>query len=107
VGRSFEGAPLPRRIDRAEEEEVILDDRRAAFDAGVVVSRAERLNAAVGRLELRPVALDLRRACVSEQRSPDLVRAALGDGVADAAGRLAELGLIAAGLDLHFLDEVE
>ena len=43
----------------------------------------------------------------SRTRARELVGAALGDDVDDAAGRLAELRLVAAGLDLHFLDEVE
>ena len=46
------------------------------------------------------------RLRVAEHRSPQLVRAALGDDVDDAAGGLAELGLVAARLHLNFLDEV-
>ena len=53
------------------------------------------------------VALEAVRPEVAEQAAAQLVRAALGDDVDDAAGRLAELGLVAAGLHLHFLDEVE
>src|SRR6185436_1174735 len=52
-------------------------------------------------------ALEAARLRVAEEGSVQIVRAALGDDVHDAAGRLAELRLVAAGLDLDLLDEVE
>ena len=46
------------------------------------------------------------RLRVGERRSAELVGSTLGDDVHDATCGLAELGLIATGLDLDFLDEV-
>src|SRR5438445_164772 len=79
----------------------------AVFGPAVVVARAEGLDAPVDRLILRPVAFDLLRPSVHERRSAQVVRSALRHDVDDAAGGLAELGLVAAGLDLDFIDEVE
>jgi Na+/alanine symporter len=77
----------------------------AAFGIGNMV--LDRLYRAVDRLELREVALQLLRPRVAEDRAGVPVRAALGDDVQHAADRLAELGRIAAGLDLGFPYEVE
>src|SRR5205823_7387743 len=70
-------------------------------------ARPKRLHAAVDGLILRPGAFGLIGPAVGEERSADVVRSALGHDVDDAAGGLAELGFVAAGLDLDFLDEVE
>src|SRR5947207_15795366 len=90
---------LPLRIDRAEKKHAVPHNRSAAFDTRVVQLCVERLDRAVVRLILRPRALCSLRPCVSEYRAPKVVRAALRDHVHDAAGGLAELGLVTARLD--------
>src|SRR5207247_9765295 len=66
---------------RAEEERAVLDDRTAAFRAGVCHVRACHVDAAVGRYHLRPVAFELRGPHVAEHRAAKIVAAALGDDV--------------------------
>ena len=56
---------------------------------------------------LLPVALGPVRTGVTKHRPAQVVAAALGDDVDDTAGGLTELGLVAAGLHLHFLDEIK
>ena len=84
----------------------VLDDRAADRRADVAQVGPERLHGAVRRLKLLPVAFDALRPRVAEHAALDLVGAALRDDIDDAADRLAELGLVAAGLHLHFFHEV-
>src|SRR5580765_6860173 len=103
----LERSRVARRIEGPEEKDVILDERPTALDAAVVAVRAQRLDRPVGRLDLGPCAFEVRGTIVPEQGTSQLVRTALGDDVDDAPGRLAEFRVIAGGLDLDILDEVE
>ena len=58
----------PLRIDRAEEEELVRDDRTADLPAGVALARAGGVHGAVRRLHLRRSSLSrLVRTEVAEQ----------------------------------------
>ena len=96
----------PTRVDRPEEEQPVLNDRPAERDADVASRAALGLHGAVLDWNCLPVALDAARPRVAEHAAVRVVGAALGDDVDDAADGLAELGLVAARLHLHFLDEV-
>ena len=64
------------------------------------------LTVPVRRLDLLPVALQPSAAEYANAAAVQFVGSALGDDVDDAAGRLAELGFVAARFDLDFLHEV-
>ena len=70
VVRRLERPGLPARIDRAEEEQLVLHDRPAERHAHVAEVRAERLHGAVRRLELLPVALGAAAGGCSRSRCP-------------------------------------
>ena len=105
--RRLERSGLPLRIDGAEEEHAIPDDRSSALYPCIVYLRRQRLDGPVLRLVLLPRAFESRRARVRERGPVKGVRAALGDDIHDAAHRLAELGFVAAALDLDLLEEIE
>ena len=98
---------FPLRINGAEEEETVLDDWPPAFHAGIMQLRRQRLHGSVDRLVLLPRALEALRPGVAEQGTPKVVRAALRDDIHHPADGLAELRLVAPGLHLDFLEEVE
>src|SRR5262249_4399969 len=104
--RRMKCAHVLARIDGAEEEEAVSHNWRAGLSTCIVLTRAHCLHAAVCRLELRPRAFQLIRAPVTEARTSQIVRSALGDDVHDAARRLTVLGFVSTSLDLDFLHKV-
>src|SRR6478672_5122074 len=55
------GPTLERRVDGAEEEQLVLDDRTAAFDARIAVLRRHCVYRTIDRLVLLPVRLEAAR----------------------------------------------
>ena len=97
---------LPLRIDRAEEEQPVAQDGAADRGARIAQSDADGVHGALDALHRLVSRIRGRRAARSRRRALEGIRAALGHDVDDAAGRLAELRPVAAGLHLDFLDEV-
>ncbi len=89
----------------AEEPEAVLDQVAAEVDPEVLAGEAG--GGAVVRHHRLGVALQGIVVVVAEEVAVEFVAARLGDHVHDAARRVPELGLVAAGLDVHRLDELE
>src|SRR3954471_950882 len=98
--RRDKGPSLERRVNGAKEEEAVLYDRTATFDARVARPRRDGVDRPIDSLVLLPVGLEAARLRIAECGAPQVVRAALGDHVDDAACGLAVLGAVATGLDL-------
>ena len=88
-----------------EKPEAVLD--QVAADVGAVVLLGEALDGAAGGHHRLGRRLQRVVVVVAEGVAAELVAARLGDDVDDAAGGLAVLGLVAAGLDVDLLDELE
>ena len=106
-GRRVVGTRVPLGIERPEEEHLVSEDGTTHRDTEVAALFISYVGAAVSPVgeavaaRFQPLALEK-----PEDRPGDQVRAALGDDVHQAAGRLAELGLVAAGLHLDLIDEL-
>src|SRR5262245_8436947 len=85
AGRRLQRAHFLAGIVGSEEEHLVVNDRESALDATVNARRRLGLDAAVGGLILLPAGLEPRRTCVAEGGSSNLVAAALGHDVHDAA----------------------
>ena len=94
-------------VVRAEEPEAIF--QKVAADVGAVVGSREADRNALGRnlVEVLVLRLEAVVVPVAEHVAVELVASGLGDDVEDAALGAGVLGLVASGLDLHFLDELE
>jgi hypothetical protein len=95
------------RIDRTEEEQAIRYHRAAGLAADVTGAGGRQVHRAVDGRDLVVRALEGIRTEVAECTAAERVASALRDDVDDTARRLAVLRLVAAGLHLGFLDEVE
>ena len=104
--RRVERGRLPLRIDRAEEEQPVAQDRSADRGADIAQSRRDGVDRPFDALHGVVRGFEAVRLRVAERAAPELVRPALGDDVDHAAGRLSELRFVAAGLHLDFLHEV-
>ena len=98
---------VERGIEGAEDEQAIGDDRTAGLDAEIGLLVLAELHGAVQALVSLRGRLQERRPRIAERGAAEPVAAALGDDVDHAPHRLPVLRLVAAGLHLHFLDEVE
>src|SRR5262249_17810596 len=103
----LERADIPGRIDGAEEEHTVFQDRTASLHTAVVTTRGCRLDRAVWCLHLRPGSLNAARTIVVKRRTLECIAAALRDDVDDAASGLAELCFIPSRFHFDVLDEVE
>src|SRR5262245_4361764 len=95
------GSPL--RIHGAEIPQFVLYDRPAYISADVLLGKT--IGRRTGEWEVLYVAHSAARRKVPKNIAMDLVAAALGDHVKDAACGFAVFRSIGAGLDFHFLYE--
>ena len=100
-----DGAVVVHAVPCAEEPQFVLDHEAAEVDTVVLLGESRRR--AAGGADVLRVGLQRVGLVIREPVAAELVAAGLGDDVDDPAGGAAELGLVAAGLDLHFLDELE
>src|SRR3989454_5359275 len=98
-----------RRQDRVEGEEVeelVFDERPAHREREVLHVLVDAVGRPAVQLDELPRRLQAARARIPGHASLEVVGARLDDRVDDAAERLAVLGLEAAGLDLHLVEEL-
>src|SRR5262245_42600265 len=93
------------RIEGAKEPELVFLDRPAQIESTVKFRTTVRRGA--GEWKILGLSDESLRISVEKAVAVKLVAAAFGDDVEDAAGRLAVFRSVRAGLDLHFLNELE
>src|SRR2546429_1041194 len=108
--------PVPLRVERSEEEQMVLEAGNVAAELGVrvVVALVQDLALQIKALlaaaqskivHLQALCFELLRSEVAAHRAMERVRTRLGDDLNDTAGGLAVLRFETAGLHLDFLHE--
>src|SRR5207249_7933281 len=108
--------PVPLRVERSEEEQMVLEAGNVAAELGVrvVVALVQDLALQIKALlaaaqskivHLQALCFELLRSDVAAHRAMERVRTRLGDDLHDTAGGLAVLRFETAGLHLDFLHE--